>query len=207
MSIIIQIKTFLENLFENRLFIHNEANVFQISDNIEFVPTLFTYITFCVTEDKIFVFYLTNKFGFSGKKILNNIEILAKHFGIHKIVLDDSSTIQINDIKISLFMTSLIKYNESYYGKLGYSSNEYQVIIDKWSELKKQKLCDTKELCDIQMINETIHKNINLSTLCNLLYQSLCDGNTEYYILLDDIFRFIKIKCMIPDEIRMFKYI
>jgi hypothetical protein len=124
-------------------------------------------------------------------------------------------------------MSSLIKYNESYYGKLSYSSNEYQEIIYKWLELKKQKLCDIQELRDIQIIYETYDKNINLSTLCNLLYESLCNGNNEccvgeidndelfenyvtfykYYILLDDIFRFIKIKCMIPDEIRMFKYI
>ncbi len=207
MTVTIQIKTFLENLFENKLFIHNKANIFQISDNKEFVPTLFTYITFDVVKDKIFIFYLTNKFGFSGKKILDNIEILSKHFGIHEIVLDDSSTIQINNMKISLFMTSLIKYNESYYGKLGYSSNEYQVIIEKWLELNNQKLCDIQELFDLQIIYETCDKNINLSTLCNLLYQSLCNGNNEYYILLVNIFNFIKMKCMIPDEIRMFKYI
>jgi len=99
-----------------------------------------------------------------------------------------------------------LKYNKSYYGKLGYTSYKYEQIIEKWLQLNKKTISElSDELSDIQINYETYNRNINLSTLCNLLYELLCNGHDKYYVLPNNIFRFIKIKCIIPNEIRMFK--
>jgi hypothetical protein len=196
-------KLMLIDLFKP-LNVYCKINLFSITDKEYYDDTsLFTNITFEIERNAIFIYYITNKFGISGKEILIKIETFAKCFGLNKIELYDNSMIIINNKEYSLFILNIIYYNHSFYGRYGYSSDEYNEILEKWNILKSEYF-DLKFIDKYKHINNLIYLYENENTTFYELGLSIYN-NIEYqnkFNILSDV---LHILLNIPIEVKMSK--
>ena len=191
-----QQQQFLKELFNSPLsIVHNPRhNFFHISPHKEYHQELFENITFEVNHQRMFVYYISNNCGFTGKEVLLKLETFAHQLGLKQMILDDCSKIKLQGMELSLFVLSLFKNDHSFYGKMGFSSPEYQNIIERWHNLKHFQI-NQLQLTMEEKVVISKSKGTDLMTV----YQST--NIRDLPILLN----IIKNECLIHDTIRMCK--
>ena len=201
----------LKELFNSDLLsVHNPShNFFRICPIDKFNNNKFEYITFEVDDyEGLFIYYISNECGFSGKEVMQKLEIFARQFNKKFIRLYDYSKIKIQNVPLPLLFVSLIKYDSSFYGRMGFTSEEYELMIKRWLKIKTVPLSTILWLQedDISFISEICnYKNTNIYDFCNLVMNKLQNGLIKNDTVVQILVRIIRNECLVYNELQMYK--
>lgn len=148
-------------------------------------------------NETLFIHFISNAIGISGKEILNRIErfCLMRNPKILKLSLEDDSFVMWQSYKIRLSHLNILKKGLSYYNEQGYLQETFSEYLSHWNALKDRKflevfnvnenikriLSDSDTIKDVgEFLYDTIKNNKNIDPFIVIDLFDLCCTKIQY---------------------------